>query len=139
MINLCLRFISRFGRFYSPFHSLSLYPFHLSIPFTSLSLSSLYESLWRIKWTFSSLCYFKNLNNVGKASLSDQKYSDKLKTFMIPIENTYKIRFVTAFMCKRILKVRHSDSPHIRIFNLLWQVKRQNGIKFDRKQAFSNR
>ena len=49
-----------------------LYPFHLSVPFTSLFLSplypfhlfisllllfflSLYHSLWRIQWTFSSL------------------------------------------------------------------------------------
>ena len=48
VINLCLHFISRFGRFYEdfPFHSLSLslslslYPFHLSLYlFLSLSLS----------------------------------------------------------------------------------------------------
>ena len=38
VINLCLHFISRFGRFYEdfPFHSFSL---SLSIPFTSLSIS----------------------------------------------------------------------------------------------------
>ena len=48
VINLCLRFISRFGRFYEDFtlpFTLSLYPFHLSIHFTSLSLSLSYLSL----------------------------------------------------------------------------------------------
>jgi hypothetical protein len=55
--NLSLRFISRFGRFHDDFNSARLslslslwplYPFDLSIPFTSLSLSlspSLYPSL----------------------------------------------------------------------------------------------
>ena len=42
---LSLRFISRFGRFHEDFSLRafhSLYPFRLSIPFTSLSLSPLY-------------------------------------------------------------------------------------------------
>ena len=45
VFNLSLRFISRFGRFHKEFslHAFhSLYPFRLSIPFTSLSLSPLY-------------------------------------------------------------------------------------------------
>ena len=53
----CLHFISPLGRFYKELKkksslSLSILPFTLS-PF-HLSLSLLYLSLWRIKWTFSS-------------------------------------------------------------------------------------
>ena len=92
IINLSLRFISRFGRFHedftlkegtvplpfsrnrpenhshnlgkakgwvysklAPFHS--LYPFHLSIPFTSLSLSPLYPFHLSILFTSLSLSH----------------------------------------------------------------------------------
>ena len=53
-----MRFISRFGRFHEDFtlrafHS--LYPFHLSIPFTSLSLSPLFPFHLSIPFTSLSL------------------------------------------------------------------------------------
>ena len=58
VINLSLRFISRFGRFHEDFtlrafHS--LYPFPISIPFTSLSHSPLYP--FPLSIPFNSLSF----------------------------------------------------------------------------------
>ena len=64
VINLCLRFISPFGRFYDDFtipFTLSLYPFHLSIPFTSLSLSYLSLPLFISPSTFLFLSLLLSL------------------------------------------------------------------------------
>ena len=104
VIDLSLRFISRFGRFHedfnipftlsNPFTSLSLsplslsplYPFHLSIPFTSLSLSPLYPFHLSIPFTslsLSSLYPFHLSNPFTSLSLSPLSLSLSSSVFVL--------------------------------------------------------
>ena len=101
-----LRFISRFGRFHKDF----IFPFTLSIPFTSLSLSPLYPFHLSIPFTF--LCPFHSLS-LYPFHLSLSLFSPSLSislllpfsllSTLLSIGNFYLLTFTFSFIQNLIL------------------------------------